>query len=164
MDTKERIELSKLIKEYDAEDNTSKIRELKHSDKIRVDVGVIESLKKKYARMYKSNIGQFKSIAAKQASFLYDNYTIIFNKLIKGELNLNILGNLLQVLHKIEVGELDQHEGSYQVGTILKKMYIDSVIQQDEKAKQKDAKLDSRKSEPRYKNVSWSQFKSENAE
>ena len=48
MDTKERLELSKLIKEYDAEDNTQKIRSLKHSKLIHHDVGTILNLRRKY--------------------------------------------------------------------------------------------------------------------
>ena len=162
MDTKERIELSKLIKEYDAEDNTSKIRQLKHSALIRNDVGTVQQLKKKYGRMYKSNIEQFKMIATKQASFIFNNYTNIFNKLIKDELNLDILWKFLEVLKKIEDGELDQHEASYQVGTLLKSMYIDSVIQQDTKQTQRDERKNT--SEPSVpfgkKKLTWAEFKS----
>ena len=46
----------------------------------------------------------------KRANFLYTNYTNIFNKLVKGELNLEILGRLIMILQKIEKGECDQHE------------------------------------------------------
>ena len=159
MDTKERIELSKLIKEYDAEDNTSKIRKLKHSDRIRADVATIEHLKKQYSRIYKSNFNQFKAIASKRASFIFNNYTNIFNKLVKNELNLNILWQFLEVLRNIETGNLDQHEGSYKVGVLLKKLYIDSVLQKDAKNIQKEKTRKSKKVKPRYKKISWADFK-----
>jgi hypothetical protein len=39
----------------------------------------------------------------------------------------------LDVLKKIEIGELDQHEAAFQVGTLLKKLYIDSALKKAEK-------------------------------
>ena len=51
----------------------------------------------------------------------------IFNKLKKDELNLNILHKLLDILKQIEKSELDQHEGAFEVGKLLKAMYIDSA-------------------------------------
>jgi hypothetical protein len=47
----ERLNLDRLVQEYDADDNTSKIREIKHSKKIREDVERLLNLKKKYSRM-----------------------------------------------------------------------------------------------------------------
>ena len=38
MDDKQRLNLQEMIKQFDADDNTSKIRELKHSRRIRDDV------------------------------------------------------------------------------------------------------------------------------
>ena len=38
MDDKQRLNLQEMIKAYDADDNTSKIRKLKHSRRIRDDV------------------------------------------------------------------------------------------------------------------------------
>ena len=68
-----------------------------------------------------------------RCQFLFNNYTNIFNRLKKDELDMNILGKLLFVLKQIEDGHLDQHSGSYEVGKILKEMYIDSAIKQGEK-------------------------------
>ena len=41
----ERLKLQEMIKTNDVEDQTNKIRELKHSDKIRTDVDKIKKLK-----------------------------------------------------------------------------------------------------------------------
>ena len=64
----------------------------------------------------------------------------------------------LDVLNKIENGYMDQHEGSYEVGLLLKKIYVDSALKKAEKL---DAEHSQK--EPEYKgpqvNVSWSQFK-----
>ena len=45
----------------------------------------------------------------------------------------NIFNKFLDVLKRIEDGELDQHEGSFMVGTLLKELYIDSAIKKSEK-------------------------------
>ena len=44
MDNDKRLMLQKMIKEYNAEDTTSQIRKLKHSDLIRADVTKMVSL------------------------------------------------------------------------------------------------------------------------
>ena len=98
-------------------------------------------------------------MAKKQCSFLYDNYTNIFNRLLKDELNLAILANFLSVLKRIEDGEIDQHEGSYEVGLLLKKLYIDSVLKQKEKGERKDRRKKKKKRKKIVKKISWSRFK-----
>ena len=42
----ERLDLEKMVKEYDAVDNTNRIRELKHSGKIKENVERLVNLKK----------------------------------------------------------------------------------------------------------------------
>ena len=44
-----------------------------------------------------------------------------------------MLNKFLNVLKQIEDGKIDQHEGSYMVGTILKEIYIDSALKKAEK-------------------------------
>lgn len=160
MDTKDRLELTKLIKQYDVEDTTTKIRKLKHSNLIRQDILTLENLKKQYSRIRASTPQQFRQIAEKRCAFLYEKYTNIFNKVLKDELNLQILARFLVTLEKIEMGVLDQHEGSFEIGSLLKELYIDSAIkgennfQEIHNKKQKEKK-------PTH-NISWKQFKVEN--
>lgn len=161
MDTKDRLNLSKLIKEYKSEETTDQIRELKHSALIRDDVTVIQKLKGQYGRMYKSNREQFKTIARSRANFLFNNYTNIFNRVVNDELNLKILWNFLEILGKIEEGEIDQHEGSFMVGNLLKQMYIDSALQKDAKLAENEKKRKKTDKKP-VVNISWAQFKKMN--
>jgi len=67
---------------------------------------------------------------------------------------------LLDVLKSIEDEELDQHEGSFKVGTILKEIYIDSSLKKAEKLNENAEKT----SEPKKPEIqiSWKQFKSIN--
>ena len=37
---------------------------------------------------------------------------------------MKILFQFIDVLNKIEDGKMDQHEGSYEVGLLLKKIYV----------------------------------------
>ena len=153
MDEKMRLNLKKMINEYNPEQTTDKIRTLKHSQKIREDVGKMILFQKKYSRLEKSK--QYKMLAQKHCTFLYNNYTNIFNRLLKKELNMQILDKFLVILKQIEDGNIDQHEGSYMVGNLLKELYIDSALRQD-KGDKKSIKI--RKP---VNNVSWKEWKQE---
>lgn len=126
MDSKDRSNLKQLIDEYDIDDTTNKIRDSKHSDLIKQDVNELINIKKTYSNLKDSKV--FNEITKKRCNFLYSNYNEIFKKIIKDEIDLNILHNLLKILKRIELGELDQHEGSYEVGMLLKQLYVDKVI------------------------------------
>ena len=152
MDSQDRLNLKKLISEYKPEETTSKIRMLKHSSKIKEDVENYLRLKSKYARLPRQTQEQ---MYRNQCNFLYTNYTNIFNKLIKDQLDLSILYRLLIVLKGIEDGKYDQHEGSVKVGEILKQLYIDSALKGGNQNEKKTKKERKRKG----KNISWEEYK-----
>ena len=79
-----------------------------------------------------TNPSEFDTLCSTQCSFLFTNYTDLYNRLRKNELNLDILGHFLVVLRRVEAGEVDQHEASVQIGTILKELYIDSALKKSE--------------------------------
>jgi hypothetical protein len=64
-------------------------------------------------------------------------------------------------LQKVEDGLLDQHEASFEVGTLLKKIYVDSALRKAEKLN-----AETGEKEPEYKgpqvNISWRDFKNNN--
>ena len=64
------------------------------------------------------------------------------------------------VLRNIEDGEVDQHEGSFIVGTILKEIYIDSALKKGDKLDAEHA-TDSTNVRPTspVNDVSWAEFK-----
>ena len=155
MNEKERIALNRMISENDVQDQTGKIRALKHSDLIKQDVFTLRKLKSQYSRTQNTQV--FKDMCVSRCSFLFNNYTDIFNRLVKDEIDMNILAKLLFYLKKIEDGELDQHTGSFEVGKVLKEMYIDSAIKRGDKVDAEDA--ENKPVEKPAKNVSWHQFK-----
>jgi|TARA_B110000285_G_scaffold234171_2_gene310215 hypothetical protein len=155
MNPSESLQLKKMINENNVEDLTDDIRTKKHSTMIRTDVTRMIELKKKYPRLEKSNSEQFDNMLTSQCSFLFNNYTDIFNKVKKNEINLETLWQLLNILRRIEDGDVDQHTGSYEVGKLLKKIYIDSALAKDNKSQSKTKKLN----KPTKKKISWSEFK-----
>jgi len=161
MNDNERLQLEKMLKEYNAEETTSKIRELRHSKRIREDVTIMLSMKRKYQRMQRDNPSQLKEMCIKQCRFLYDNYTRIFHKLYNDEIDLKMFDTFLQILTRIETGELDQHEASFHVGKILKDIYVDSALRQDEK--RDSDKKSGKPSFAKGKKMSWDQFKTMNS-
>jgi hypothetical protein len=165
MNSMDRIQLEKMIQANDAADNTAQIRDLKHSALIQQDVGTLLNLKRDYARLAKTNPDQFDMMCVNRCTFLFNNYTDIFNKVKKDEIDLSILSKLLGVLKLIEDGKVGQHEASVEVGKLLKQIYIDSALKKSEKLdKQHDAKGDNATSTlPPAKKVSWTQYKKMNA-
>jgi nitrous oxide reductase len=161
MDDGTRLQLEKLIKEYDTEETTDKIRGLKHSKKIRDDINVMERLKQTHSRMREKTPDTFKQMCVTQCSFLFTNYTNIFNKLFKDEIDLNIMKDFLEILYNIEQGKLDQHEGSYKVGMILKELYIDSALRNEKRTdginrkRAKSGKSVKHSSKP----INWKEYK-----
>lgn len=123
----ERLNLKKLVSEMEGEDNTYNIRRVKHSVPMRDDVRTMDTLKQTHAAMRTNSPDEFKSLCQSKCSFLYNNYTDIFNKMISDELDLTIMTKLLTVLKLIEDGKTDQHEGSVMVGKLLKELYVDSA-------------------------------------
>jgi hypothetical protein len=153
MDDKQRLQLQNMIKANNVEDQTQLIRELKHSEIIRNEVNNMIMLKDKF----KGDESKIHEEGIMECSFLFTYYTDIYNKLRKDEIDINILNKFLDVLKRIEDGELDQHEGSFLVGTILKELYVDSALKKAEKLNENEEP----KPEPikPQQNVSWKQFK-----
>jgi hypothetical protein len=154
MDEKQRLQLQNMIKSNDVSDQTELIRQLKHSHILRTEINNMVMLKSKY----KGDDEQIYLKCADECNFLFTYYTDIFNKVRKDEIDIGILNKFIDVLKRIEDGELDQHEGSFLVGTLLKELYIDSALKKSEKL---DEQYEKDRVEPKHANVniSWKQFK-----
>lgn len=135
MNSKDRIDLKRLMQQQgaDYEDNTEGIRRLKHSDLIIADVFKIENLKRSMKSLYESNPHDFTIICQRECSFLFNKYTDIFNRLVKDELDIALLSDMLATLKKIEDGHINQQEGSVVIGKILHKIYVESALKKGEK-------------------------------
>ena len=93
-------------------------------------------------------------------SFLYNNYSDIFNGVVKDELDLTILTKLLTVLKLIEDNKIDQNEGSVMVGKILKEMYIDTALKRSDNLDKEHG--EDKVEENDGKKLSWKEYKNLN--
>jgi hypothetical protein len=155
MNKDERLHLQRMIKENNVVETTDQIRSLKHSSLIKAEVEKYLTFKKRYTRLYNTNPEQFKQMSRNHCPFLYKNYMNLFERLVKEELNLQILALLLATLKRIEDGEINQHEGSYDVGKVLKKLYVDSALRRESKREKRKKKKQKR----RTKKITWEEFK-----
>ena len=156
MDDNQRLQLQNMIKTNNVEDQTNLIRNLKHSELLRNEINNLIMIKAKF----RDDAERIHLESMNECNFLFTYYTDIYNKVKKDEIDLTILHKFLDVLQSIERGELDQHEGSFRVGTLLKEMYIDSALKKADKLNQgQDAPEEPKRS---ALNVSWKQYKQMN--
>jgi hypothetical protein len=140
--------LNRMIKENNTVDNTENIRKNKISDKIREDVYTIQKMKQSVKPEEEKHMIEWYK---KNCSYLYENYKTIFERLLNNEMDVKLLFTFLDCLKRVEDGELEQQEASFEIGKILKQLYVDPKI--------KDEKQEYTKGKP----VSWSDFKKSNA-
>jgi hypothetical protein len=155
MDDNSRLHLQKMIKANNVEDQTDLIRELKHSHLLQEDINNLLMIKAKY----RNDANKVNEEGMNECSFLFTYYTDIYNKVRKDEINLSILNKFLNVLRRIEDGEIDQHDGSYLVGQLLKEMYVDSALKKAGKLEEQNKTEDAPAPKTTSLNVSWKQFK-----
>lgn len=140
MNNKQKEQLAKL--KHDNKDcyvdNTDAIRKDKKSELIKQDLNTF--LRYKYQNKT-LNIDFLKT----NCSFLYLNYPEIFNKITThSNFDFNLLYQFINILQKIENEQINQDEASFEIGNLLKKIYIDPVIH-DKNVSKKD--------------ISWNEYK-----
>lgn len=163
MTDQQRLLLSQMVKQHNVTDQTALIRQLKHSDRIMEEVEAMQAVLAKYPTPLPSKgelLDAARAECADVASFLYAGYTDIFVRVLKGNLDIAILREVIKYLKKIENGESDQHEASFQIGQLLKKMYIDSAVKQVIKTDIEEQKTEApsmlKAAEP---SLTWAQYK-----
>jgi hypothetical protein len=157
MDNSDRLNLQKMINANDVEDFTDDIREKKHSELIKQDLRTMIVLKKLHSDIAKNDPSGFEIICIERCQFLFNNYTDIFNKIRKDELDLDIFMKFIEILKMIEDEKIDQHEASFKVGTLLKELYIDSALRKSQHLDELNGTAELKHIEP--KNISWTQWK-----
>lgn len=153
MNENQRLQLQNMIKANNVEDQTELIRSLKHSTILRNEVNNMIAIKARY----RDDPKKIDMMLVSECGFLFTYYTEIFNKVKKDEIDLNILNKFIDVLKMIEDGELDQHSGSFLVGTILKELYIDSALKKADKLNEENGTK--REEIKPTTNISWQEFK-----
>lgn len=150
MNSQEKLLLQEMIQANNVEDQTLSIRNLKHSCLIKTDVLKLLEIMKET-----SDPSEIHIEAMMECNFLFTYYTDIYNRIRKSEIDIELFYQFLDILSKIEDGEIDQHEGSFEVGTILKKIYVDSALKRSEKLDE----LYKKPCEIEKKDIHWKSFK-----
>lgn len=158
MTDNQRLQLQNMIKANNVEDQTNLIRNLKHSELLKNDINALILLKAKH----RNDLDKINEFALTECNFLFTYYTDIFNKIKKDEIDLGILFKFIDVLKKIENGLIDQHEGSFIVGTLLKELYIDSALKKADKLNEEHDKNTPKAQFKEPNDISWKQFKKMN--
>jgi len=154
----ESLDLKRLLNTHNCDDNTEHIRRVKHSALIQKDIMAL-------VQYQRSAAGATDPEAAEQAAqtvapFLFANYADIFRRVLRNEINYDILAKVLNVLRAIENEEVDQHEGSVLVGKVLKEFYLDSAVRHGNNLDKKYAASQPPKPEVvPEKKISWKEFK-----
>ena len=151
MNQHDKLLLQELIKTNNVEDQTQSIRNLKHSELIRADIETLLEIMKTT-----NDPSEIHIEAMMSCNFIFTYYTDIYNKVRKSEIDLSIFYRFLNVLERIEKGEVDQHEGSFEVGTLLKELYVDSALKKAEKL---DEEYKEEKVVVEKKDISWKKYK-----
>lgn len=155
----DRLNLKRMIAEGNVEDNTNHIRALKHSNLIAEDILKIKVIQRDHADTVSAD--QLRDMCMEKCPFLYNNYTDIFNRVVRGELDLNIFSRFLYVLKQVEEEKLNYHEASFTIGKLLKEMYVDSAMRRAGGASASATEA-SEQEEHQYvtpKNISWREYK-----
>ena len=128
MNSEERLKLHELIKEGNVHDNTNNIRKLKHSAQLKRDVNTIKMILSRAKYLDYENLN---NSCEPHCGFMIEHYKNIYQRILKGQVDFNVLDKFLDCLESIENGTRDQHEASYEIGTLLKSMYIDPKIYEE---------------------------------
>tara|TARA_B110000285_G_C15032889_1_gene567694 strand:- start:12 stop:494 length:483 start_codon:yes stop_codon:yes gene_type:complete len=127
MNNKQKKQLKQIIKENDVKDNTRMLRKNRKSSKLKNEVDIIQGLKIQYnvdELIFKEQEYNLKE----KCPTLYKEYSNIYTKLLRNEIDVNILYTFLDELEKIEKGTVNQHEASYNIGVLLKSLYVDKEL------------------------------------
>jgi hypothetical protein len=141
MNESQKLQLHELMKQNNTVDNTHLIRELKHSVLLRENIEHMMELKRTVVEPERSKRCE------QECYFLYEKYTALYHRLYKNRVDLSVLNTFLHVLAKIEEGLCTQQEASFEIGTLLKHMYVDPELE---------------KKEPTFKpakNIQWQEYK-----
>lgn len=160
----ERLKLNEMINEMGSEDNTEQIRRVKHSVILRDEIRKLDTFRKANISLRDTDPAKFTSECQNISNFLYTKYTDLFNRILKDELDFEIMTKLLIILKLIEDGKVDQHEGSVMVGKVLKELYVDSALKAGENLDKKYESTESGSTNDvptnDIKQISWREYKS----
>ena len=108
---------------------TDSIRERQHSEKLHRALDAIDRIRDKMGDGIHSLTDSDFIDQCPECQLLITEYPRVFAKAKSGQEGMPVLRNMIDALQGIESGKLDQHTASIRIGTTLKKMYIDPIVE-----------------------------------
>jgi hypothetical protein len=121
----ERNILQKLQAESeDYVDNTSGIREAKHSSPLLADIRKMGDLRKRYANLRESAPDEYLNAFQRECRYIYTKFPDVFDRVVKNDMNLDVFEKIVMILKMIEDGKVNQSEASALVGKLSQKLFF----------------------------------------
>lgn len=138
-----------MIQENNIEDTTSKIRDIQQSDVLLKELEYMCDEQKKLVQNG-DKMEKLGELCDTKCIFMKTNQKKLYDKLLEDNMKNNecyiktvdIAIEMIHILKKIEIGEINQHEGAYEFGKICSKIYVDPIINRKEN-----------------ENLSWEEYK-----
>ena len=126
MDTKKLLEQA--ASDANVPQVTNAIRERQHSDKLDAALDAIDLLRREMGDGIHALSDEDFVERCPECQLLITEYPRVFAKAKSGREGMPLLRSMIRAIRGIEAGTLDQHTASVSVGTSLKKMYIDPIV------------------------------------
>ena len=134
MSATERVLLNRMVTEQGVTDQTALIRHLKHSGLFRKEIAALTELladrDRRRAEGEEVSDEMFDMEVMYHCNFLHRYYTDLYHKIARRDMNMELLGHLIDELERIENGEFDMHDGAYRVGKLTQKIYMESALKE----------------------------------
>lgn len=132
------METKKLLEQAASDANvpqvTDSIRGRQHSDKLDAALDAVDRIRSEMGDGIHALSNEDFVDRCPECQLLITEYPRVFAKAKSGKEGMPILRSMVKAIRGIETGKFDQHTASVSVGTSLKKMYIDPVINEEQQS------------------------------
>ena len=96
---------------------------------IRIVLSDIKQQRKRQKKLVKKNLDEFTEIMKKKHIKFFNNFPGLFDKSVKGELNMGMMNIMLSMMTKIQKRQVSEKAASVQIGELLAKQYVNPIIE-----------------------------------
>ena len=81
-------------------------------------------------KLVKKNLDEFTKSMKEKHKHFFNNFPGLFDKSVKGELNMRMMNIMLSMMTKIQTRQVTEKTASEQIGQLLADKYVNPVIEQ----------------------------------
>ena len=97
---------------------------------IRTILNDIKKERKLQRKLVKKNLDEFTKLMKEKHKKFFNNFPGLFDKSVKGELNMRMMNIMLSMMTKIQTRQVTEKTASEQIGQILADKYVNPVIEE----------------------------------